>query len=157
MMPSSVRVLQSGTDLLPKRYHFFPSEPAAALEHPFERLALDVLHDVERGLPIAAGGVKANDVRMVQGLEDRGFALEAGEGRRVGVEPRRDDLDGDFLAGLRVAGLVDGAHRAGADFFVDGERPKFLPDQHRRLRKVIQASAPRRGRSRSGSCRPLPA
>ncbi len=54
----------------------------------------------------------AGDVGVVQGRQEAGFAVEAGQAVLVGGEVRGEDLDGDFAAEGGVGGFPDDAHAA---------------------------------------------
>ena len=97
-----------------------------------EVFALDELHDDRARACGFLDAVDLRDVRMVEGGEDLGLALEAGQAvaaARLGCagvsrQMRRQDLDGDVAIQLGVAGAIDLAHRAGAegaDDFVDAK------------------------------------
>lgn len=53
---------------------------------------------------------------MVEGGEQTGFLLEAGEALGVAREGFRQDFDGHLAAELGVAGAVDLTHPTGTDF-----------------------------------------
>ena len=59
--------------------------------------------------------VDVRDVRMVQGGEDFGFALESGQALGVGADGLGQDLDGDLALEVGVGGAIDLAHSAGAE------------------------------------------
>ena len=78
-----------------------------------------------------AGAEEADDVGMVELLEDVRLALEAlGGPAAAGAQAGGHHLDGDELARLGVAAAVDGPHGAAAEFLVDDERPDLLSDEH---------------------------
>jgi hypothetical protein len=85
--------------------------------------SLDEAHheilDVARG----ADGVNRDDVGVVDGGDGEGFALEAVDEFAVGVEARREHLDGDLAPQLGVVALVHRAHAAAADGRVDAKLP----------------------------------
>src|SRR5262249_19325618 len=110
----------------------FPCEAAAAFEDDVERLALDVLHDEEGSLLVPAGADQADDIRVLELLEDVGFALEPLDCRLVAQKNVRDHLQGDALARRAVHRAEDGAHRAAAQFPLDVERADLFADQHTR-------------------------
>ncbi len=93
-----------------------------------EVFALDELHDDRASARALLDAVDLRDVRVVEGGEDLGLALEAGQavaaGPGVAREMGRQDFDGDVAIELGVAGAIDLAHRAGAegaDDFVDAK------------------------------------
>ena len=59
--------------------------------------------------------VDLRDVRMTQGGQEFGFALEPGQAIRIGGEGFRQDLDRDIALQTRVACLVHLAHSPCAD------------------------------------------
>ncbi len=92
-----------------------------ALQPLGEVLAGDQLHREEaqrrlgsgRGLLVQA--VDRGDVGVVEGGEQLGLALEAGQPLGVAGERVGEDLDGDLAVEGRVEGLPDHAHAALAD------------------------------------------
>ena len=78
----------------------------------FERLALQVLHDQEVDPVLAADVVHGADVRMTEGGERLGLALEPLLQVRVGGDVLGKDFDGDRAVQARVGRLVDLAHPA---------------------------------------------
>ncbi len=66
---------------------------------------------------------------MVQRRQHAGFALEARQPVAVRGEPRRQHLDGDIAAQLRVARAIDLAHPAGAQQRRDRVRADLLTDE----------------------------
>ena len=92
--------------------------PFGRLEHALQGLAGEVLHRHEHRLPVAIDVDDADDVRVSQALQLRGFALQRRE--RAGVVPERagEHFDGDVHIVLarfhapQVDGLVDAAHAA---------------------------------------------
>ena len=94
----------------------------SALRQPIrQRLALEILHDEERGAVLLAHVVQRADVRMIELRDRAGLAIEALAELRVGREGVRENLDRDRAIEPRVAGFVDLAHPAGAD-----ERQDFV-------------------------------
>ena len=55
------------------------------------------------------------DVRMVQGGEEFGFALESGQAPGVGADGLGQDLDCDLALEIGIRGAIDLAHPAGAE------------------------------------------
>ncbi len=86
-----------------------------------QRLALDQLHDQEVDAVRLLHLVDAGDVGMVQGGQNLGLALEAGEALRILRERLRQHLDRHPPAQLRVLGLEDLAHPALAELAGDLE------------------------------------
>src|SRR5205823_12219878 len=108
--------------------------------------------------PLAlAGPVIADDVGVVELLEDLDLALETGLGRLAG-QAGGHGLDGhdgavERVAGLGVDGPVDGAHGAAAELPGDLEGAELFADEHgvapaQPQTAVTSASGRRRGRSR---------
>ena len=75
-----VGVLQGGAELLAELDDFLPGHAAAAGHDVVERFALDVLHGVVARALELADAEEADDVGMVELLEDVGLALEARDG-----------------------------------------------------------------------------
>jgi len=125
-----VRVLQARAKLLAERDDFLPRDPAAAEQQVIERFAFDVLHRVERRVLQAAAGVQADDVGMLELLEDVGLALETGLGVRAGAQSGGHDLDGHARPLLHVPRAIHRPHRAAAQLLLDGERADLLSDEH---------------------------
>jgi len=71
-------------------------------------------------------------VRVGEGRDGAGLALEARATFRVGAQFSGEDLDGDRALEARVAGLVDLAHSAGADQPDDfvGTEPRARREAH---------------------------
>ena len=126
-----VGVLQRRAELPAQPDDFLPRQPAAPLQDFQQRLALDVLHRVVRQLLVLAVAEEADDVGVLELLEDFRLALETLERPGVGGGAARDELQGDALAGL-VARQVDGPHGAVAQLALDGERANLLIWQHKR-------------------------
>ncbi len=72
--------------------------------------------------------VDVPDVGVVQGGEELGFALEAGEAIGIGRERVWQDLERHVAVELRVAGAVDLAHTAVADLAGNGVRTEAVTD-----------------------------
>jgi len=71
-------------------------------------------------------------VRVGEGRDGAGLALEARATFRVGAQFSGEDLDGDRAVEARVAGLVDLTHSAGADEAQDliGAQPRARREAH---------------------------
>jgi hypothetical protein len=85
-----------------------------------EVLALDQLHDEHvNGRPVGEShgleAVEVGDVGMVEGGEEPGLAMEAGESLGVGCEGLGQKLDRDIAPEPRIGGAVHLAHAAGAE------------------------------------------
>ena len=72
-----VSVLQGGAELHAVIDDLLPGQSAAAGQHAVERLAVDVLHRVIARALELADAEQADDVGVVELLEDDGLALEA--------------------------------------------------------------------------------
>ncbi len=81
-----------------------------------ERVAGDQLHDEVEAAVDLLQPVDGGDVGMVERRQQPGLALEAGQGVGVEVVALADDLDGHLAAQPAVAGAVDLAHAAAAQF-----------------------------------------
>src|SRR5512136_38760 len=79
----------------------------------FQRLALDVLHGQVGRTFMLAYLVQRGNVRMVQGGDGPGLALEAL------AELGLDELQGDATAQAGVAGLIDHTHAALAELLLN--------------------------------------
>ncbi len=95
----------------------------------FEGLAVEEFHGDEGAAFVFADVVDGADVWVVQSGGGLGFALEAGEGLRVGGDIFGEEFEGDETAEAGVFGFVDDAHAAAADFFGDGVVGEVLADQ----------------------------
>jgi hypothetical protein len=69
-------------------------------------------------------GIDGGDVGMIEGGENLGFALEAGEALRVGGHGLRENLDSDLAAELRVLRTVDLTHTTFTQLGEDSEMRK---------------------------------
>jgi hypothetical protein len=107
-----------------------------------EVLALDELEG-EEGLPVGLlEPVDGGDVRVVEGREKVGLALEAAEALRVLHHLGRKHLDGHLAAQGRVGGPVDLAHPTGPEGGSDPVVRQRLADQSA-LPFVISVSSSR--------------
>jgi hypothetical protein len=122
----------------------------AARDAPGEVLALDQLHD-ERVLFDAVNG---RDVRMIEGRERGGFALEPRPPLRVGRPCRRQDLDRDVALQARVLRAVHLAHSACPERTEDlvGAEPGTRGEAHEVLPRV-EGPAPRGAQISQGPTR----
>src|SRR5262249_41804914 len=84
----------------------------------------------ERRALIAPGVQQANNVWMFQLLEDKGLALEAGQGSFVARQSDRDHLESVLPAVLVVPGAVNRAHGAATEFLLQQEWANLLSDLH---------------------------
>ena len=89
-----------------------------------QRLAFEELHDGVRGLAVPPEIVDGEDVRVREGRNRAGLALEAGQRLGVARELGGEHLDGDVPAQLGVAGFVDLAHPPRAERCEDLVRVK---------------------------------
>jgi hypothetical protein len=110
--------LQQGTQRL-------DVEPAFALEHRAEVLAVDEPHRQVQHTVRVARVVDRDDVRVLEAGRDGGLPLEAVAVLPVGGERRRQHLQGDRAPQVQVARAVDDPHAALAD-----ERFDAVPGQH---------------------------
>ena len=109
-----VRLLEGLGDLPgdPERLTDGDGTPLQALG---EVLAFDELED-EKGLAVGLlEPVDRCDVRMVEGGEEVGLALEAGEALGVARDLGRENLDRHLPAELGVGGPVDLSHPPGSE------------------------------------------
>ena len=90
-------------------------ELADVVEHLVERLARDVLHGVVVHAVLLAKVEDGHDVRVVQPGGRARLSAEQGEVRRVGPEPRVQDLQRHARAQRLALRLVHLAHPAGPD------------------------------------------
>src|SRR6185436_3229192 len=110
--------LRADVDDLPRRQR-------ALVDHRAEVGALDVLHHDVRRVRIGADFVDGDDVRVVQRRRRARFVGEARERVAVRRYLRREHLDRDAAAELRVAGDIHLTHLPrvnGTDDFVATER-----------------------------------
>ncbi len=84
-------------------------------DRPVQRLPLDQLHGQEVDAVGFVDGMDRDDVRVVEGGDGAGLALETGEALRVVGEVRGQHLEGDLAPELRVDGAIDLAHAARAE------------------------------------------
>ena len=152
--PLPMRHLQGVCDLHRDRDGILDGE--RTLQQPLgERRSVDQFkyqggHSVD-----ALEAIDGADVRMVEGRENPGFALEADQTVRVLGEERREDLDRHVAIELAVARAVDIAHPATAKEVHDriraelpaDERRSLLCCSHQRNRRPAQESV-RRGLAR---------
>ncbi len=90
--------------------------------------AVDVLHDKVANVPVLAGVVDADDVRVVQGGRGPGLAQEPlGRHLGVGLRDRGKDLEGDGATQALVLGQVHGPHAALAELVSDEVLPHSEP------------------------------
>ena len=94
---------------------------AGARDEFVERLPVDELHDDVVAAGVFVDLVDGDDVGVVQRRGSFGFLDEAGAAFGVGELTAGEELDGDGAVKARVAGLVDDAHAAFADFGEDEE------------------------------------
>ena len=88
-------------------------------------LAIQQLHD-DVGLAVLfADFVDGDDIGMVQSGSGFGLLHEARATVGIGAAGFGQQFDGDETVQALVAGLVDPAHAAFADFFEQGEMPQF--------------------------------
>ncbi len=80
-----------------------------------QRLSLQVLHHKEIDPVLATDVVDVADVRMTEGGERLGLALEALLQRRIAGNVLGQDFDGNRAIEARIGGLVDLSHAARTD------------------------------------------
>ena len=80
-----------------------------------QRLALEVLHDEERGSVVLADVVQRADVRVGELRDGARFQVEARAELRIGRQRLGQDFHRDEPIEPGVAGFVDLAHAAGAE------------------------------------------
>ena len=81
----------------------------------FQRRPLDQLHHQRNRPAYLLYPEDLRDIRMVQGSEHFGFALEPGEPVRVGRERSRQDFDGNVALEICVSGAIHLTHAAHAE------------------------------------------
>ena len=118
-----------------------------------------MLHDQEVDVPFLADVVERADVRVVEGGDRPGLALEAGTRLGVGGQVVRQHLDGDLAIEPRVPRPVDLTHAArpqGGDDLVgsqasSGVQGHDLQSYHDHGERSREAAAARgRGREERG-------
>jgi hypothetical protein len=129
-----------------------PNGQPAAVEPALQRLAFHELEDHVRQVALAADVVNGDDGRVVDGPRRPRLLLEEPQPLRVPCRLEVEDLHGDLAAEAPVTGPKDlrhAAHTEGREELV-GAEPLSRPGPRFRLRlrrQLVQASAPRRGRS----------
>ena len=103
----------------------------AFCEELLDRLARNELHDEKADAVRPLEAVDAGDIRVVEGGEELGLALEAGRALDVVHEFLGKDLDGDLAAEARVARPPDLAHAAGSEKVDDLVRTEAGPGNDR--------------------------
>src|SRR5215471_19998082 len=91
----------------------------------------EILHDEVIRVVLATDVMECADVRMREGCNRFGFALEPTSAMSVGGQVCRQYLQCHDALKARVAGLVDLAHAAGTEKTVDLVRPKTCTDRKR--------------------------
>src|SRR5262249_3146866 len=89
-----------------------------------------VLHGVVARAVVLVGVEQANDIGMVELLEDVHLAAKAVDGLLVLGGAGEHDLDGNTLAGLVVDAAINPAHGAGAQFLLDGDGAELVSWLH---------------------------
>jgi hypothetical protein len=111
-----VRVRQSGGDGGADAHDFFWRQVTIALNALLERFALDQFHG-EKEIAVALADVVAgDDVGVVELGRGAGFQEESADVFLVFRQASGQDLQGDDAVERNLAGLVDGAHAAFAQF-----------------------------------------
>ncbi len=96
-----------------------PQRPARRPAHADELLqvdAVDELHDQELDAARLAGVKGPHDVRMIQSSDRLHLAAETAQRLGIIKVTVRQDLQGDRLVEIDLAGLVDDAHAAATEF-----------------------------------------
>ena len=109
-----VRGFERSRDLQRKTQRILDRQ-RTVFELALERLAFDELHREEPRAVVLVQPIDRRDVRVIQGCEQFGFALEACEAVGVFGELARQRFDRDLAAELRVARAINLAHAADAD------------------------------------------
>ena len=81
----------------------------------FQRLPLDQFHGQKMDAVGFLDRVERDDVRVVEGGDGAGFALEARQAFRIARHFGRQHLESDVTAEFGVGGAIHLAHAAGAD------------------------------------------
>ena len=105
-------VFQCGANLHRTLDRLAPRQPAPLPQHVLERAAVDQLHGEVDAVVGQAAVVVADDVRMVELLDDGHFADEAALQVRLGGRVGLQELDDGGLARLAVPRAIHVAHRA---------------------------------------------
>ena len=93
----------------------FVERQRSAREARGERLPVEILHDQELDVVLAAHVVERADVRMIEPRDGPGFALEALAPVRLIGGLGRQDLDGDRASHARVERAIHLAHATPAE------------------------------------------
>ena len=96
-------------------FDHFERRDRLLLDQLAETMAGDILHHDVKNFVDLIGVEGADDVGMIEPADQLHLALEPGDHSLVRGDLRRDDLERDGPVHHRVMGLVDPAHRAGAD------------------------------------------
>ena len=102
----------------------------APLQPDAQFFAIDQLHDEETCGPHGFETVDAGDIGMLQGGQGTGFTIKAGQPFRILGHLDRKHLDGDIPPQFRVAGAVDLAHAAFAEWGGDFVMCQFIAGLH---------------------------
>jgi hypothetical protein len=117
-MPFAWAACSASAGLRDQRHGARRGEPADPAQRAGQGVALDVLHDQERELLIAAVVVDVDDARVVDGGHGAGLAAEPlGEAGLV-QQRREQDLHRDRSAQDLVRSAPDVTHAAAGDPFV---------------------------------------
>ncbi len=95
-----------------------------------QRRPLDQLHYQRADVACVLDAVQHGDVRMIHRGQHAGLALEARHAFGVAGEGRGQDFERDVAVELGVAGAVDFAHSAGAQFRADLIVRQFTANRH---------------------------
>jgi len=131
----------------------------AARDAPGEILAFDELHDERRRASALFEPVDGGNVRVIQRGQRLRFARQARQAVRIVGEDVGQDLDRDIAIQLRIAGAIDLAHSAFAQFGEDLVWPDAIPDYHHILANWATARSRRSSRANneaSGGGPPAP-
>ena len=113
----AVRVVQGEGDLLHHHQHVLHVQAGAQVR--VQIAATQVFHRQIRGFAVETGVEDAHDIRMVETLDERSFALEAPSRLRGRRGAGRQELDGDEARMRLLHGEVHPRRRAGADQALD--------------------------------------
>ena len=146
----AVRVVQGRGDLLGHPQHVLHVQAGAQV--PVQVAPAQVLHRQIRRLAVEPGVQDADDVGMVEALDDGGFLLEAIARRWNRERFRRQELDGHLARICLLHGQIHPRRTAGADQALDSVARKRRRRQRcavvHRVRRLRQRCSGRQRRNR---------